>query len=344
MTTALRGKGGRPGGAPTLQDVARIAGVSPATVSRALNTPGLVRPETVEQVTRAVAKTGYTPNLLAGGLAGGRTGLVAVVVPMLANSIFADLAQAITDTLDISGYQTLIGLSAYDAERADALLHAVVSRRPEGIILAGTDLSAIGRDRLAKAHVPVVQTWELTPDPVDMTVGVSHAAVGAAIGRHLLGRGLRRIALLSGGDRRAEVRFDALRAVLTEAGASPTPTVTAAGVSSMVFGRQGMARILDAGALPEVVVCSQDALAQGAMAEAQSRGMIIPDDVGVMGFGDVDFAAFMHPALTTVRIDRRAMGRTAAEALLARMRLGVAEEPAAKAIDVGFSIVDRASL
>jgi len=142
-----RRRASRATGNITLADVAKIAGVSSITVSRAVNRPELVTPATLTHVQEAIARTGYVPNLLAGGLASKRTRLVAAIVPSITNTIFADTIQALTDRLWDAGYQVLLGLSGYPAAREEDLLAAVLSRRPDAICLTGIDHSLSVRQR-----------------------------------------------------------------------------------------------------------------------------------------------------------------------------------------------------
>ena len=189
----------RGSGAVTLHDVAKLAGVAPITASRALNTPGQVSAEVLRKVGDAVARTGYVPNLLAGGLASTRSRLVAAVVPTIAGPVFLETVQSLTEALAERGYQLMLGQAGYAGDREDALLEAIIGRRPDGIVLTGIMHSAEGRRRLLASGIPVVETWDLTPTPIDMLVGFSHVEVGRAVASYLhaqgsapLGRGGRR--------------------------------------------------------------------------------------------------------------------------------------------------------
>src|ERR1700682_2340697 len=189
---AVRARKGRRGsGGLTLTDVARLAGVSPITVSRALNTPEQLTADTLARVQEAVARTGYVPNRVAGGLASSRSRLVAALVPTVASPVFLETVQAGTDTLAQAGYQVMLGQSGYGETREDALLDAIIGRRPDGVILTGVMHSPEGRRRLAAAGIPVVETWDLTPTPIDMLVGFSHEKVGVAVAEYLHFRGSR---------------------------------------------------------------------------------------------------------------------------------------------------------
>ncbi|HUD32374.1 MAG TPA: LacI family DNA-binding transcriptional regulator [Variovorax sp.] len=347
----------RGSGGVTLADVSRLAGVSAITVSRALNTPDLVSPETREKVRLAVAQTGYVPNLLAGGLASNRSRLVAALVPTIAGPVFLETVQALTETLAERGYQLMLGQSGYDRSREDALIDAIVGRRPDGIVLTGIMHSAAGRRRLLASGIPVVETWDLTPTPIDMLVGFSHEEVGAATAEFLHRRGYRRPAIVTGDDRRADLRragFEqAWRRLLraeavsgtgsasADAGDSPSlPVHRVPAPTTLGAGRSALAELLDNGVAIDALACSSDVLAHGVITEAQARGLRVPDDVGVIGFGDLAFARHAHPAITTVRIDGTAIGRRAALCIVERAE---GREVAPKVVDLGFSVVARDS-
>ena len=141
----------RGSGAVTLHDVAKLAGVAPITASRALNTPGQVSEAVRKKVGDAVARTGYVPNILAGGLASARSRLVAAVVPTISGPVFLQTVQSLTDALAERGYQLMLGQAGYAGGREDALLEAIIGRRPDGIVLTGILHSAEGRRRRRSA-------------------------------------------------------------------------------------------------------------------------------------------------------------------------------------------------
>ncbi|SAK88553.1 LacI family transcription regulator [Caballeronia calidae] len=325
----------------TLEDVARLAGVTAMTVSRALKRPELVKEETRQRVLDAVQATGYVPNMLAGALATNKSHLVALLLPTIATSIFTDMVQAMMSTLAASGYQTLLGLTDYLRDREEQIVQTLLGRRPDAIVLTGTDHSAITRDRLLKTKVPIIEIWDLTDDPIDMLIGFSHEAVGRAVARHLLDKGYRRFAVLSADDPRGLRRSGSIVEELKRHGVHDVPMEVLRAPATLQTGREGLVRLLEKG-LPDVIACSTDTLAQGVLAEAARRGISIPREVAVMGFGDLSTAAHVHPALSTVRIDGAAIGKLAAEALLRRLD-GKEQAPAALRVDTGFTIVDRES-
>ncbi|HBK4600189.1 LacI family DNA-binding transcriptional regulator [Klebsiella michiganensis] len=332
-------KSRKPTRAPTLDDVARSAGLSSMTVSRALNTPQLVRPKTVEKVMQAVQATGYIPNALAGGLASRRSKLVAVVVPQINNNMFVDTIQALSDTLAARGYHMLLCVAGYSRQTEAELVATLLSRRPDGVVLTGIQHAPALKKTILNAATPVVEIWDLTPTPLDMLVGFSHEKVGETIGEYLLEKDYRRPGLLWAGDARATLRKQGLRARLAKNGLDDAPQVEVPLPASLALGRRGLAELLAGGEF-DVIVCSSDTLAQGAIMEAESRGLRVPQDLAVIGFGDLDFAASNRPAITTVSVDRHAIGEQAATLLADRIEGG---EEGDAIIDIGFHLVARES-
>jgi LacI family gluconate utilization system Gnt-I transcriptional repressor len=325
-------------GCVTLADVARIAGVSSITVSRVVNRPEMVTPATLRHVQQAIERTGYVPNLLAGALASKRTRLVAAIVPSITNAIFVDTIQALTDRLWAAGYQVLLGLSGYPTLREDALVASILSRRPDAICLAGIEHSLSVRQRLFAAKIPVVETWDLTPTPIDMLVGFSHEEIGRAVARRFVAKGHRSLGMIWANDARALVRQHAFLSELASFGIADVKVVTVQAPSTLALGRQGLASLLEEHSRPTAVFCSSDLLAHGALEEARSRGLSVPRDIALLGFGDLEFGQHTWPALSTVRIDRAAIGFQAAELILARL---CGQRDDVSVVDVGFEIVER---
>lgn len=327
-------------GDTTLADVAKLAGVSAITVSRALKTPSIVAPETLARIQEAVSRTGYVPNLIAGGLASNRSGLVAALVPTIAGSVFLDTIQALTDAFDDAGCQLMLGQSGYTGFREDALINAIVGRRPDGIVLTGIMHSPEGRKRLLVSGIPVVETWDLTPTPIDMLVGFSHEKVGREVADFLYGKGYRRPAIVTADDYRAGLRRTGFEQRVRALGVVQVPVHVVPAPTTLRDGREGLAALVAQAPEIDAVFCSSDVLAHGVVTEAQARGIEVPRGIAVMGFGDLAFAPFIHPALSTVHIDGRAIGRQAAQFIMDRIE---GRDIGERVRDIGFSILSRQS-
>jgi LacI family gluconate utilization system Gnt-I transcriptional repressor len=266
--------------------------------------------------------------------------LVAALVPTIAGPVFLETVQALTEALAESGYQLMLGQSGYGGAREDALLDAIIGRRPDGIVLTGIMHSAEGRRRLLASGIPVVETWDLTPTPIDMLVGFSHEKVGGAVAEYLVSKGRRRLAIVTADDHRAGLRRKGFVETAMRLGVAAVPACVVPAPTTLGNGRGGLADLLSRHSDIDAVFCSSDILALGVMTEAQARGIPVPERFAVFGFGDLAFAGDTHPALTTVRIDGNAIGRQAARFIVERAEGRAVPE---RVIDLGFSIVKRES-
>src|SRR5271155_4960360 len=208
-----------PHSAPTLSAVAKLAGVSSITVSRVVRLPNLVTPRTRSRVEAAMRELGYVPNQLAGALASARTRSVGVLVPTIANSIFADTVQGLSDELEPLGYAVILAQSRYDAAREDHMLSALLSRRPEAIVMVGSPATEDGARLLRRAGIPVVETWDLPVTPIDAVAGFDNYAAGVAVAQHLTAQGRKHLAFIGGDDPRATRRWNGFRDTALQAGA-----------------------------------------------------------------------------------------------------------------------------
>ncbi len=342
---ALAPRNRRKGSGFTLRDVAKLANVAPITASRALNTPGAVSPAILQRVRAAVEQTGYVPNLLAGGLASKRSRLVAAVVPTITGSVFLEMVQSLTGALAAAGYQLMLGQSGYENSREDALLEAIIGRRPDGVILTGIMRSELGRRRLLASGIPVVETWDLTPTPIDMLVGFCHEKIGVAVAEYLHRRGRGKVATISGNDERAVRRNRAfsdaaLRLGMVESGAHEVPGCIVPAPTTLGGGRNGLRELLRQHPTIDAVFCSSDMLALGVLTEAHAQNIAVPKQLAVIGLGDLSFSGDLNPALTSVRIDGTLIGSTAARFIVERAEGRSVSNPVC---DIGFSIIERAS-
>jgi LacI family gluconate utilization system Gnt-I transcriptional repressor len=333
----------RSSGSITLQDVAKLASVAPITASRAINKPASVSAEVLSRVTAAIERTGYVPNRMAGSLASSRSRIIAAVVPSTVMSVFMQTVETLNNTLFDAGYQLMLGQSSYSPEREEALLEAVIGRRPDGIFLAGILQPGKARTRLLASKIPVIESWDLTQTPIDMLIGFSHLEIGRAVAKHLIDKGRKRFALVMAGDERADRRATAFKQAVHAAGLGEVYVINVGDSRTLKSGRDAFVKILASSSKAkaiDAIFCSSDLLAMGVVTEAIAKGISVPKALSVMGFGDVPFGADVEPALSTVRINGSDIGRLAAEYLMARAEGKHIERPI---VDVGFSIVERAS-
>jgi LacI family gluconate utilization system Gnt-I transcriptional repressor len=325
---------------PRIEDVARRAGTSAITVSRALRLPDLVSEKTRARVLEAVEALGYVPNHSASSLASRRSGLLGVLVPTIGNSIFAETVRGLSDAVGARGLQILLGDYGYSQARERDLLRMLAGRQPEGMVLVGLVTDPAQRRLLAGLKIPVVETWDLTADPIDTVVGFSNRAAGAAVAAHFLRTGRRRLAFGGGSDPRAAARAEGFAAAVTAEGAVPAIRVHRSASVGVAAGGEVLAAVLARAPDVDALFCANDALAVGAMLAAQAAGIAVPERLAVVGLGDLDLGRAMRPALTTISVVAHEIGRRAGAAILARLA-GNAPEP--RVIDLGFELIVRES-
>ncbi|WP_454683656.1 HTH-type transcriptional regulator GntR [Ancylobacter moscoviensis] len=332
----------RNGGRPTIADVAKRAGVSSITVSRALRDPERVSPQLRQQIEEAVRALDYVPDQHARALASARTDVVGVIIPSLTNNVFADVLRGIYDGLAQTSHQVQLGNSRYSPIEEERLLATFLSQRPAALIVAGIDQTARSRELLENAGCPVVQIMELGEGPVDMMVGFSHRAAGHLVTSHLVEAGYRRIGFLGARmDPRTQRRLEGYRAALMEAGLYDPDRVTATPTpSSVTLGRDLLRDLLARMPDTDAVFCINDDLALGALFECQSAALAVPDTIGIAGFNDLEMMAAAWPALTSVRTPRYEIGSRAVQ--MARAAIA-GRRPAERVVDVGVELQVRAS-
>jgi LacI family gluconate utilization system Gnt-I transcriptional repressor len=327
----------------TMTEVAAAAAVSPSTVSLYLRKPAAVSGELGRRIQHVIDRTGYVPNLAAGGLAAARTRVVGVIVPSMINAFFAGTIETLEAALGRSGHQLLLGNSHYSVEREEALVRAFLAWSPAAMVLTGVKHTRNTARLLVGADIPVVEMWELAEAPLDVVVGFSHHEVGRAMARHLYARGCRAVAFVGARmkeDRRAHARRNGYEAVVRETGRHEAIVVDVPEPAQAAVGARALAAALAAHPEIDGVCCSNDTLALGALAECKRRGIAVPRELAVIGFGDLDFAGQSIPALTTVRPPREDIGRVCAELLAVRLAGG---EPPQRVHDLGFELVARES-
>ncbi|HUG61154.1 MAG TPA: LacI family DNA-binding transcriptional regulator, partial [Methylomirabilota bacterium] len=192
----------KPGKIPTMVDIARLAGVSPMTVSRAFKSDASVSEETRARILKVAEDAGYVFDSMASGLRSQKTGFVAVTIPSINNANFAETVRALTDKLREGRLQVLLGYTDYAVEKEEELIASLLSRRPEAIVVTGGNHTSRTRRLLEKAGVPVIETWDLPANPIGHVVGFSNAAAAKIMVEHFVARGYSRIGFIGGDESR----------------------------------------------------------------------------------------------------------------------------------------------
>ena len=332
-------------GRVTLSDVARIAGVSPITVSRALRGERSVDPALVERVNMASAQLGYVPDPAARALASHRSNHVGILIPLLSNALFVDLLEAAQRTLRAGGFQTLIGVTHYDDAQEEQLLREQLLHRPAGLLITGLDHNAATRALMAQSQVPCVHMMDLpsrTDANTSYCVGFRQTDAGATLTRMLLAGGRRRIAFAGAQlDPRVMQRLYGWRLALQEHGLyDPGLEWLNPAASSLALGGVMFEQILRQDPPVDAIFFCNDDLAQGALLAALRLGIPVPQRVAIAGFNDLTGSDQMLPTLTTVRTPRAKIGEAAATMLASLIR---GEAQTQLLIDLGFEIVQRGS-
>lgn len=326
-----------------MEELARLAGVSTITVSRAFHHPEKVSPATREKIGRVAEEMGYVPNLVAGGLASTRSRVVGALVPYIRDGVFADIVQGISDALEREGYQLLLGNTTSSLEVEQGLVTSLLGQRPAGLILHGGNHTRGTRNLLSRSGIPVVETGNLVQRQIDMVVGFSNFDAARAATAHLVERGYRNIGFVGSDPHtndRGRERLRGYRAELRARGLPEVPHRQVITTYSIEMGEQALARLLEIDPDIDAVFFSSDVWAVGALLECLRRGIAVPDRLGLVGFDDQPLAGRVVPALTTVRVPRYDMGRRAAEMLIGRLK---GADTSGATIDVGYEIVVRES-
>lgn len=333
----------RRGARSRLTDVAARAGVSTMTVTRVLRQPNKVSPETLARVTKALEAVQYVPDLLARALASRRTGVVAAIVPTLANSLIAEVMQGMSGAFAAHERQLMVGVSNFSATTEEALVRTFLARRVDAIYLTGTCQTPATIASLRGSGIPVVQGGNIPDRPIDMAVGSSNFVSSRELVACLIERYGTRMAFI-GGSRTDNDRMNDRRlgfeAALRESDARPKAAWSLEVPISMQGGRDGVSSLLCGRSKPRAIFCANDVIAAGAVFECLRRGARVPEDIAIAGYDDLEIAGEMTPGLTTVRIPRFEIGVRAAAMIDAAL---AGDHPVQRIADMGFEIVQRES-
>jgi LacI family gluconate utilization system Gnt-I transcriptional repressor len=326
-----------------MSDIARHAGVSPMTVSRALREPSTVSEKMRRKVDAAVREFGYLPNRIAGSLSSRRSNVVGLIVPSIRNSLYASMVQAISDVLRANGFHLMIANSGHRLEDEEALVSAMLAQRVCGLIQHNTTHTRGVRDLVRKTGVPAIETGNLPTEPLDMAVSYSNFEAARAMTAHLGRLGYRKIGFVTlplRDNDRSQERRRGYFAALKELGLPADPSLVLEAAGGFADGADALVRLIQTHPALDAAFFAGDVLAVGALFECQRRGWAVPGRVAIASFDDLDLLRHAVPAVTTLRIPRPDIGRRSAELLVNRL-LGA--PPERVRIDLGFEIVQRDS-
>jgi LacI family transcriptional regulator len=305
---------------PKLTDVAKLANVSLATASRALSQPSIVSHEVAERVRQAVEILGYTPDRTAKALSSGRSHTIGAVVPTLGTAIFADGVEALQERLDQLGYILLLSNSQYDPQKEFRQIRALLEQGVDGLVLVGDDFSPEVLAFIKKQNVPTLTTYICDSKNDLPAIGIDNFNASFKLTQYLLGLGHQRFGVIANtllSNDRSQARLEGVVAALKETGLKlPRENLIEVERPTIVNGRRAFASLLAASAGVTAVMCTTDAMAVGAMAEAIRTGHRVPHDISITGFDNVEIAGELDPPLTTVTVPAAEIGRLAADQLV----------------------------
>ncbi len=305
--------------APTLEDVARTAGVSTATVSRCFNSPDRVIDATREKVMRVVNELGYTPHFGGRVLASNRTNTVGAVIPTMDNAIFARGLQAFQEGLAEAGVTLLVASSGYDPQQEFEQIQTLISRGADGLLLIGDARSAEAYAFLERRSIPYVIAWTYRAGNKVSHVGFDNKDAARRMTERVLGNGHRNLAMIAGLTRnndRAADRIAGVREALAAAGLAAERLPIVEVPYTLEAGAGAFAALMRRSPRPTAVICGNDVLAVSAIVRAKEMRLKVPQDISITGFDDIELAEIVEPRLTTVHVPHKRMGSAAARLLL----------------------------
>jgi LacI family gluconate utilization system Gnt-I transcriptional repressor len=341
--------GGRtPARRPTIREVSLLAGVSRMTVSRVIRDLDLVLPQTRTRVLKAIDKLGYVPDRAAGSLASRRSGFIALLLPTLTNANFSAVAHGLTDALRAADFHLLIAYTDYSMDEEERQLKNLLARRPEAIVLTGTVHRRTASKMLLASGIPVIEIADLPRHPVEHVVGFSNYEAGRTAARYLIGKGFKHIGAVASSnngdlvDHRGEERMRGFEDELRHCGMA-TNLVLRHGTAPVSYDHGSALTELLLQHVPkiEAVFAVSDLSAVGVVMECQRRGVRVPEDLSVMGFGDFEIAAEINPPLTTIHVDFTAVGQRTGKLIL---ELLDDNNNKPRILDVGMRMVERSSV
>lgn len=310
----------------TLRDVSEASGVSEMTVSRVLRNRGDVSDATREKVLEASKSLGYVPNKIAGALASQRVNLVAVIIPSLSNLVFPEVLGGISQELEDTGLQPVVGVTNYSPEKEEAVLYEMLSWRPSGVIMAGLEHTPAARAMMENAGIPIVEIMDVDGQGVDSVVGISHRRAGLHMAEAIISAGYRRIGFLGTKmpeDHRARKRLEGFKEGLAKAGLTLADSEFYQGGSALLKGREMTEAILKRTPDLDFLYYSNDMIGAGGLLWCLEKGIDVPGKLGLAGFNGVDLLDGLPRRLATMDACRREIGQRAAEIIAGRSHSGL---------------------
>jgi len=307
---------------PTLKDVAQLCGVSEITVSRVMRGAPNISEKMQRKVEQAVDQLNYAPNRLAGALASRTSDLLAVIVPSMTHSVFPEVLEGIDSVLSRTRYRTVLGISHYDLDHEAALIDDLLSWNPAGIAVAGFEHSIAAQKSLREFENPVLEFMDADGDPIDLSLGVSHALAGRMMAEHLVSRGYEKIGYVGAWNERpsrSRKRRVAFEERLRELGKPLCCNIIREEDSSMLLGRKACAQVLEQCPDIDALFFANDDLVSGALLYCLAEGISVPHDMALAGFNGLPLTAAMPLQVTTIKTPRFEMGVAAAEQFLRRV-------------------------
>lgn len=303
----------------TITEIARLSGVSLATVSRVINQPERVKEKTRRRVQQVMEESNYVYNALAGGLSKKATRTLGLIIPTITNPIFAVSTRGVQNAAANRGYSLLLGSTEYGTETEYNLVRLYLEKRVDGIILSGSPLSQRSLSYMKSRGIPYLITWEAFDDDETPYISFNNAKAAKQAVDYFVSMGHRRIAMITGlfeETSRALRRWLGYKESLANCGIPYDESLVMQKDYSVVSGREAAIRLLKMKEPPTAIFCGNDILAYGAMAGAKDSGRQVGVDLGIIGFDDLEMSAVMDPPLTTIRIPGHEMGSMGANALI----------------------------
>ena len=312
--------------AVSIKDIARLAGVSHSTVSRALRNSPLIPARTAQRIQQIAREKGYSASAVARSLVTRKTETIGVVVTSIADPFNGEVMEGIEEAANQNGYSVILATSQADPDREMAVVRSFRERRVDGILVASSRVGSLYLPILGEMEIPIVLLNNQSPGTFAHAVTIDNVDGAFKATNHLIELGHARVAYI--GDRfglQSDVdRLKGYRKALRRAGLPLSQDLVAAGDGKTAGGRAAAAKLLDpaiaAAQRPTAVFCYNDMSALGVMQEAEAAGLRIPEDLSLVGFDDLFFAAQLRPPLTTVRQPKKEIGRCAITQLLSLLR------------------------